>query len=85
MEEDDSIEELRNICDNVLNLVTTTIPCMEQVRIALIAMFPHPLFLSIGALAISFGTSNTWTIHWSGGDTEQMPRAPCRKEKADGR
>ena len=33
VEEDDSLEELRNISDNVLNLVTTTIPCMEQVSI----------------------------------------------------
>lgn len=30
-EEEDSPEELRNMCDNVLNLLTTTIPCMVDV------------------------------------------------------
>jgi len=50
-EEEDSLEELRNICDNVLNLVTTTIPCMEQV------LWPYLLELVIpgrftGAVAI---------------------------------
>eukprot|EP00005_Dracoamoeba_jomungandri_P008470 CAMPEP_0174265646 /NCGR_PEP_ID=MMETSP0439-20130205/27313_1 /TAXON_ID=0 /ORGANISM="Stereomyxa ramosa, Strain Chinc5" /LENGTH=1648 /DNA_ID=CAMNT_0015352207 /DNA_START=52 /DNA_END=4994 /DNA_ORIENTATION=- len=37
----DSPEELRNICDNVLNLVTTTIPCMEN------ALWPYLLELVI--------------------------------------
>ncbi len=31
-EADESPEELRNMCDNVLNLLTTTIPCMQPVN-----------------------------------------------------